>query len=364
MAQTAAQKRDFGELCKCKEKIFRGVPVSGGGAALGRLYTPEAAAVISPRESCILCLLEQRDLETAERRASALAPLGVILSSCVISPELLNFLIASRLPYLIVREGFSRAVMGRIALLDAQKDILIVDPDLDTLNFYAEDNRISQAALLERAFLEQSGSFGLLLKREKGGKSALVRGIEDISSAELFDALLDITEELCGLSLTVGIDLLRVNGSFCERIEAIFRAAVYGDISLQFENFRSDNDISRALKLLHGVFCSLEGEDREFNGYLKRGLLISFPLWLTQSSPQSRPDFLCFDFDRLTAHLLGCEAEELADCLPKREIFAVWENYFSRFAPKCELRAESKMLADSPLFHEWCELAGVVRVYT
>ena len=362
MAETAARRR-ASEVSE-KEKIFRGVSVSdGGAAALGRIYTPEGAAAKRSAEACILCLFSRRDVELAERGMFALSLSGAVLAADVISAELLNFLISSRLPYLIVREGLPCDVMGGVALLDAQRDILIIDPDIDTLNRYAEDNRISRACVGEHSAIVQSNGCGLSLKKERGG-GVLVRGIEKISAAELFDALLDIAEELCGASVTVGVDA-RKSESFCERIEAIFRAAVYGNFSMQLENYCSEYDILRARNSLHSVFCGLEQEGREFNGYLGKGFLISAPAWLMQCPMLAKADFICFDFDRLSASLLGCAPEELQkNELPKREFFRAWECCFSHFLPSCELRAESGRLCEKPVFREWCALAGISKIYS
>lgn len=359
MAETVEQK----SVLKKSERVVKGVWGSGGGAvALGRVYPPEAVS----SEACILCLLDRSDVETAERRSSFFSPSGVILAASIISPELLNFLIASRLPYLIIKEELSHEIMGRVALLDAGRDILIVDPDIDTLNRYAAANRISQESALELASECGENRVGFTLKNDARG-GVLVRADRTVSSAELFDALLDIAEECCGAPVSFGLDLSHIrscNESFCERAEALFRAAVYGNFSIQLEGYRGELDLSCAYSLLHRVFCSLEQEGREFNGYLPRGILVSSPVWLMQPIPLGKADFICFDFDRLSARLLGCELDDLArEELPKEELLAAWKCYFSCFAPSCELRAESDRLASSPLFKEWRALSGVERVY-
>ena len=254
--------------------------------------------------------------------------------------------------------------MGRVALIDAQRDVLIVDPDIDTLNCYAEDNRISRSALPERIALWQDSSYGLTVKKERSGKSVLVRGIESVSHTELFDALADIAEEFCGLPITIGIDLSAAGDGFDERIEAIFRSAVYGNFSLMLENYRSESDIFLARDRLSGVFCALESEGREFNGYLRKGLLLSAPIWLMQNIAHGKADFICFDFDRLTAALLGLELCELQSAeFPKRELFRAWESYLLSFAPSCELCAEAESLGNSPIFREWCAIAGIDKIF-
>lgn len=361
MAEFMARQTAF-RVARRGEIALRG-SFGSGGVALGRLYRPEELCKRLHREAVILCLFDACDIEAASRCSSLISPSGVLLSSRIISPELLNFLIASRLPYLIFKDNIPNELLGHIALLDSQSDALIVDPDIDTLNGYASLAGISENAETLGAY--QSGVAGLEIKREAGG-GVLARSVEAIPTAELFDALLELAEELCGAPLTLGIDVSSANKeAFFERIEAIFRAAVYGNFSLQLEGYRGEGDISLALKVLHRVFCSLEAEGREFNGYLPRGILLNSPLWLMQRPPLSKADFLCFDFDRLTARLLGCALDELpCDALPQKNLLAAWGYYFERFSPACELRAECELFSHTSLFDEWLTLARVEKIYS
>ena len=54
-----------------------------------------------------------------------------------------------------------------------------------------------------------------------------------------------------------------------KQVEALFRAAIYGNISLILGGVCSYRAARRAFELLHGSFCRLSEEGREFNGYIK-----------------------------------------------------------------------------------------------
>ena len=67
---------------------------------------------------------------------------------------------------------------------------------------------------------------------------------------------------------------------FRSRIRAIYRASVWGQFSLLCSGAISSSDVSEVVESLKDVFCELESEGREFNGFIKKGILIDTPLLL------------------------------------------------------------------------------------
>ena len=86
---------------------------------------------------------------------------------------------------------------------------------------------------------------------------------------------------------------------FRSRIRAIYRASVWGQFSLLCSGAISSNDISDIVESLKDVFCELESEGREFNGFIKKGIVIDTPLLLYRFPPYAKFDFLCIDLERI-----------------------------------------------------------------
>ena len=337
------------------ETVCRGIWGSGGAAfAVGKIYFFEGRCAWS--EGDIVCVFD--GFEQSER--PLFSPAGVIISARAVSSGLIGFLSRTGIPYLILKEPFSSEHAGKVALLDTERDILIIDPCIDTLNDYALTKK-SPASVTAELLSAGSLSDSMIRGKKRGG--ALIT--PSFEKVDIFDMLLCAAERFCSLPLTVSLSVpIGRSDAFCDAVEAVFRAAVYGDFSVELSGYRSREDVSAALSYMHRVFCRLEQEGREFNGYLCRGLLIDAPIWLTRPSPFPKADFICFDIDRLTSLLLGREilSADEADAA-EEPLLAVWKNYFSKFAPDCAVRVKSKLLTSSELIRKWSELVRVDEFY-
>ncbi len=333
-----------------EEFICRGVWGSGGASfALGKLFFCRRGS--SWAEGDIVCVFD-----SFEYAGPLFSPSGVVISAGAASSALISFLSKTGIPYLIIKEPFSEEYAGKVALLDTERDLLIIDPCIDTLNDYAQ-----QKKTLGRAAELLAAERGMIVGKKRGGALITPEGDGDI-----YDFLVSAAERFCPRPITVSLKVPAASSEeiFCDRAEALMRAAVYGNFSLCLEGYRGADDISSALSLLGRVFCSLSKEGREFNGYLRRGILIDAPLWLSSPSPLAKSDFICYDLDRLTSRLLGCKIEDarVVDA-SSSALIKVWSSYFSRYAPACHLQAKSKLLTDSAFFREWSELASIEELY-
>ena len=123
----------------------------------------------------------------------------------------------------------------------------------------------------------------------------------------VFSFLRPLFEEKVELYLTVIFkekpDMISAEHS--ERLKAItrgiFRAAVYGNISIVY-NADQHEAFS---EFINKIFCELESDKREFNGYIKKGVIISTPSDILVSNKRGI-DFLCIDLDKIIPHLLCC----------------------------------------------------------
>ena len=343
-----------------EQRVFRGVAGTGGtGSAVGRIRVFNG-----DREHCdgeMLCLFEGVEEGLISRLLYRSSPAGVIVSARVISRGIIELLTCRRIPCLIVKEAFPEELCGRVALLDAESDRVIIDPDVDTLNCISLSRGRTELILRpERA------ERGLMIGERVGG-GGLTVDTRGARGEELFEGLRDLAESRYGESVTVRLHFprgARGREELTEDCEAVLRAAVYGDFSLQLEGYFSEGEIEDALDMLYRAFCRLESEGREFNGFLKRGILVDAPVWLMQRDPFPNADFICFDFDAITARMMGIEERELGGVeLPYDAIMRLWEQYFCSFAPKRPMRARSGALIDHPVFCEWASRAGIEDIY-
>lgn len=204
---------------------------------------------------------------------------------------------------------------GKIALLDPACATLFVSPDLKTVNRYTSrlaarsEDRIREAFLLPSGKRLRLGIFlrSLFFTEEPDADGYLI----DPDSFFLphkepedgcYELLCDIAEQAPGLPLTVIADCSRYSDSherFHARIRGLFRGAVYGNFSMVLRGILTEEELRYRLNEIHRVFCELESEGREFNGYIPKGILIRAPLLLQEEIAFDGVDFLCFDLERL-----------------------------------------------------------------
>lgn len=110
------------------------------------------------------------------------------------------------------------------------------------------------------------------------------------------------------------------------QIKAIFRAAVYGDVSLLFGDIFTENDAEVAKQCAQSAFRSLLENEREFNGFIPKGIFIDTPLALLSELPEQGFDFFCLDEKRLTSLFTGGidaqekEASRLWKCIAEKNL--------------------------------------------
>ena len=121
----------------------------------------------------------------------------------------------------------------------------------------------------------------------------------------VFSLLRQLFEEKVELCLTVifQADPDLISADHSERLKAItrgiFRAAVYGSVSIMY----NANHNKAFGEFINKIFCELESDKREFNGYIKKGVLISAPSDILDVNKRGI-DFLCIDLDKMIPHLI------------------------------------------------------------
>ena len=127
----------------------------------------------------------------------------------------------------------------------------------------------------------------------------------------LFEAYRDTAELAFGVPITV---IAEYDSFFAERIRAILRAAVYGRFSLLVRGILCETDLKNALSEINRVFCELETDGREFNGYIRRGICIDSPMMLRQTLSADGIDLFVIDAERLLS-LMTNNSERADACV-------------------------------------------------
>ena len=83
------------------------------------------------------------------------------------------------------------------------------------------------------------------------------------------------------------------------QIKAVFRAAVYGEISLLFGDIFTNEDTERAKECTQKAFRALLEDVHEFNGFIQKGILIDTLLPLLSEISEHGWDFISIDESRL-----------------------------------------------------------------
>lgn len=197
---------------------------------------------------------------------------------------------------------------GKIALLDICCKTLYVSPDIATVNRFNGRTPTGESSSFQARSIEKNGkqiklhtTISDISSLSEWAVGALVDSskIPSESSAledTLYELYRDIAEGHATMPITISAN---VGSHFAERIRAIYRSAVWGDISLLLRGVLCPTDAKTALDRAHRAFCDLQAEGREFNGYIKKGLCIDTPYLLQSISDSRGIDFLVFDAERI-----------------------------------------------------------------
>ncbi len=277
--------------------------------AIGRIYILNGDAGRASVDAALLCLFEPLSFAYVSSYISLNPPIGVIVSSSAVSASILSFLICSKIPYIILNDGprFTNDSEGRAALLDTSRGMLVIDPQLETLNLYSEKTKDAY----HNCKLPLASNISAVLS--KSGKSFLINIDMTMSRDEMWEALCTFAESHPSQRLLVPLDVPYTGQEerFCEHMDALFCAAVYGNFSVLLSGVRNEKDISQTLRFMHKAFCRLEEQGREFNGYIKKGVLVDTPMWLFDFIYMQKLDIVCVDLDKIISKLLDIEVKNI-----------------------------------------------------
>ena len=192
---------------------------------------------------------------------------------------------------------------GRIAILDSYRGALFVSPDLETLKAYGSQGALPSEEMRPPTFYRHVRE----IPRERHGEDGWLW--EDDAAEEediLFARYRAAAETHPGVPLVICASLGNVH-RLRGQLRAVYRGAVFGRFSLLFCGISTYGEWLSCLRICHEIFCDMESEGREFNGYLPRGILLDRGMTLLESFDTCRPDFLCVEGGGLFRSLCGTE---------------------------------------------------------
>lgn len=339
-------------------EVFTGFcPTGKGGPVVGRLVRKREAGSALWHGACITV---SRTLPSPTEESNAV---GTVLVGSLALPW--EYLHTCRTPILMVSELPSRC-FGRIALLDPSLGRLFVSPDFETVSQYAPLLDTEESVSAESVAAEVGGvCLHRAVDRDSGKRQWLCNGgwvqaLRDVGEGgedRLYEQYCDLADSAAGSPIAILLTWCGRQASdelFRRQIRSIFRAAVYGRFSLLLENFLQGRDFEECLACIHRIFCELESEGREFNGYIPKGILLDRPIQLSPRFGSCRADLTCVDAERMLTALTGCSPWE-CDQLQRED----WQMAVQTIADAPEKRT----VGLDVLFREHCPCRPLVRCW-
>lgn len=222
---------------------------------------------------------------------------------------------------------------GKIALLDPATSTLFVSPDIVTVNRY--NKRLFRSIYDNESYpliLPGGKKIRLFLRAESGtlcdrGDGTIIDASDLLCSEGepehvLYERFRDVAEEMTALPITVSVD---GRSCFPQQLRAIFRSAVYGNFSLLFKGLLDEQRLRQLLQSCHKIFCELEGERREFNGYIPKGICVDTPFLLTEKIGFDGIDLCCFDIETLSS--LMTDGIQTDSCIVFKKIISYIDGF-------------------------------------
>ncbi|MBR4014452.1 MAG: hypothetical protein IKJ00_09210 [Clostridia bacterium] len=204
---------------------------------------------------------------------------------------------------------------NRIVILDPQSQKLFIEPDLETINNYfgARPRKAPcSPTLLLRCHArlpDASGEFGgIVVSAARGGR---------YDEENIYEHLCDIADRNTGTKIIATLSLGSNDSEFISAVRAVYRASVWGRFPLLCSGVGSPDEARRCVSLIHTAFRELDAEEREFNGFIPKGLVIETPLMLLSKPCHRIIDFFCFDYPKLTYRFTGSKGDGACEEIAK-----------------------------------------------
>ncbi|MBO7310899.1 MAG: hypothetical protein J6U86_05845 [Clostridia bacterium] len=201
--------------------------------------------------------------------------------------------------------------VGSIAILDTKRQRLYVNPDFETVSGLLVTQKKDKSMGAKYIYVSRGSADFCATNGFDGvavGDGCTDAGVE-------YEHLCDIADVNTGNRIIafVGTDI--EESLLISRIKSVYRAGVWGRFSLLFRDAFTPHDRERCVSAMHSAFRELDGEGREFNGFMPKGLLIQTPVMLFWREGLGNFDFYCLDIDKLTEGFCGGSRDKIGDTL-------------------------------------------------
>ena len=279
---------------------------------------------------------------------------GVVLLSCIDGEgrrRIERMARLFRLPALCISErdgAFLCCGREQVAILDSPQQRLFVDPDIETVSRYFSSRTAERRSRPE-----------LLLKGLRSSEvpcDGYVVGEElppDMGEQEAYEYFCSIADSSTGMRLVASVSCSMDGERLKSRIRAVYRAGVWGRFSLLCTGICVPEETDRCLSFIHGAFCELDRERREFNGFMPKGMAVHTPIMLLSPPRHRFFDFFCLDHPSLLKGFTGRDTDSPSGVLTE---------YIKRFAEGAG-NARIGISADGELPERIRELSCVSEIY-
>lgn len=186
-----------------------------------------------------------------------------------------------------------------VAILSPVEGKLFVNPDVETVRSFLcslPHGIKKKLSVLSTAEPAPEGCDGLVIGKE-------LERFTDEESA--YEYLCEIADKHTGIKLVASIPFGENTEVFSSRVKALYRAGVWGRFSLLCTGIKTPERALDCISLIHSAFCLLDSENREFNGFIPKGICIDTPILLLDPPRARSLDFFCLDVSSLSESFSG-----------------------------------------------------------
>lgn len=327
-------------------------------AVTGRMYRAEQAERAPSNSAAIVFWSGEHELDDGALRNAV----GLLLPSALDAEKLRHAVRLAEFRH-IPTLGLSQCLSddaftaAKIAILDAYTQKLYVNPDLETVTcFFKTSTRKKAHSVSLTVELPPSAD-----ELPHGCNGVLVDAELDSTTGETeaYEYFCDVAERFTGTQLVAVADLSSGSDCFISRVRAIYRAGVWGRYSLLCKGVKTPENATRCISFIHQAFRLLDEEEREFNGFIPKGILIDTPLILLSAPTCRMLDFFVIDFDAVRYAL--CQSRIPQDGC---EQTVKYTSAFAKSAGPASIALKSAPCTDDATLRLLIEQAGVSEIFT
>lgn len=228
-----------------------------------------------------------------------------------------------------------------IAILDTRHKKLFINPDLETIGAYLNPHTQRQR---NKTSLVLEGNDASLPYEFEGVMVDTYMGVNS-DEQQVYEYLCDISDRYTGIPIFAVADCSLGEQAFRARLRAIYRAGVWGRFSLICSSVTTPERAKSCIRAMHEAFHRLDSEEREFDGFMPKGLMIDTPLMLL-SPPETRMlDLFCVDLKKLCRLFSGSDNQGEGEA----QTVSLVKDFISASAPYDIILKNAEELSDRSL---------------